>query len=130
MNNLYRSGFKKQHNEKLKGIQSRKYATYEKVVDISIPLPKTFDHYKKPLRPEMWLERANTAFRQGIPTFHIPRSDVFYIKALIRDKLGYDLPVLMVERLLIEEGMLTEGGVPVKSSEADSEKTSKTDTLP
>lgn len=103
----------------LENLQNKKYPTKrEKVVDISTPTPITLEHYKKPLREERWLERANTAFRNGLPDFHIPRSDVFYIKILIRDKLGYDLPVLLVEQLLIEEGLLNKYGSPIKKDPA------------
>lgn len=68
-----------------------------------------------------------------MPKFHIPRSDVFYIKALIKERLGYDLPVLYVEQLLIDEGMLTKGGNPVRvepatSSEEATEKTQESET--
>jgi hypothetical protein len=79
---------------------------FEKNLDFPQVFPITPEHYKNPLPAEKWLERANYAFRTGIPDFHIPRSDIFYIKALIKEKLGYDLPVLYVEQLLIQEGMI------------------------
>ena len=81
---------------------------FEKNLDIPEVSYITPEKYKNnPLPPEKWLERANYAFREGLPKFHIPRSDIFYIKVAIREATGYDLPVLYVEQLLIQEGLIS-----------------------
>lgn len=75
--------------------------------------PITPLEFKKPLRDERFLEKANTSFRYGFPDFHIPISNVFYIKSLLKEKLGYDIPIYYLEALLIEEKLLTkDGNVP------------------
>ena len=105
---------------------------YKNMLDFETQSSITLEHYKKPLREERWLEKANTAFREGLPRYHIPRSDVFYIKVLIRDRLGYDLPVLLVEQMLIEEGLLGKGGNPLPKppSEEALDKTQETENPP
>jgi len=40
------------------------------------------------------------------PNIYIPISFSFYIKAHIKDKFGIDMPVMKVENLLYEEGLL------------------------
>lgn len=105
---------------------------YKNKLDFPYMTAITLEQYKTPMREERWLEKANTAFRQGIPQWHIPRSDVFYIKILIRDRLGYDLPVLLVEQMLIEEGLLGKGGNPLPKppSEEALDKTQETENPP
>jgi|GEM_PF-5128460 len=57
---------------------------------------------------ERWLEwvMGDLARSGGTEVRYIPRRDVFYVRSLIREKFGIVLPVLEVERMLIEEGLM------------------------
>ena len=68
-----------------------------------------------PVPKDDWLGRVALGLTEdGRLNFHLPRSEVFYIRSLLLSRFETAFPVLYVERLLQEEGMLTDAGNPVK----------------